>query len=354
MTIEMKKILEELIEKKDLDKKSAENAMELIMSGNSTPAQIGAFLVALRSKGESFQEIAALARIMRKYCKQITPKIPKNEVLLDTCGTGGDKLNTFNISTIAALILAGAGIHVAKHGNRSVSSMCGSADLLEGLGVNITASPEVVQKCIEESGMGFMFAPVFHPAMKYAIGPRKELQIRTVFNILGPLTNPASAHTQILGIFSPDLTEKMAQTLKLLDVKRALTFHGMPGLDEISNLGKTIVSELNDGEIKNYQLDVPDFDVTKASIKDIEGGDLDANLKITIDILNGQQSPKADIVCINVAAGLYVTGKANNYKEGMTIAREIIEKGNPLKKLKKLIEVSGGSLEKLKILEEKY
>ncbi|NHI93469.1 MAG: anthranilate phosphoribosyltransferase [Candidatus Lokiarchaeota archaeon] len=350
----MKKILEKLIIKKDLDEKSAENAMELIMSGNASPAQIGAFLVALRSKGESFKEIAALARIMRKYGNQISPKIPKNAILLDTCGTGGDEYNTFNISTIAALILASANIYIAKHGNRSVSSLCGSADLLEGLGVNIAASPEVVQKCIEDAGIGFMFAPVFHPAMKHAIGPRKELGIRTVFNILGPLTNPASAHSQILGIFSPDLTEKMAQTLKLLKVERALTFHGLPGLDEVSNIGKTIVSELNNGEIKNYELNVDNFDVLKASITDIKGGDLETNLKITLEILRGNQSPKADIVRMNVAAGLYVTEKASNFKEGMTIAQDTIESKKPIEKLVKLIKVSGGNLEKFKELEEKY
>ena len=351
MTLEMKNILEILLAKKNLDMESAEKVMELIMSGQITQAQIGAFLVALRTKGETFQEIAAFARIMRKFCNQITPNIPKDQFLIDTCGTGGDKANTFNVSTIAALIIAGADVYVAKHGNRSVSSSCGSADLLEGFGVNISASPEIVKKCIEEAGIGFMFAPVFHPAMKHAIGPRRELGIRTVFNILGPLTNPASAHGQILGVFSPELTEKMAQTLNMLKVKKALTFHGMPGLDEISSIGKTIISELNDGKIKNYELDVSDFGIKKATLKDIDGGTLEDNLKIALNVLNGESSPKSDIVLMNSGAGLYIAGKANTMKEGIALSKEVIEKGKPLEKLKQLINVSGGDLEKFKALE---
>ncbi len=354
MTLEMKNILELLISKKNLDVESAERVMEIIMSGNATQAQIGAFLVALRTKGESFEEIAAFARIMRNFCNQISPKIPKDQFLIDTCGTGGDKANTFNVSTIAALIIAGAGVYVAKHGNRSVSSSCGSADLLEGLGVNITASPEIVKKCIEEAGIGFMFAPVFHPAMKHAIGPRRELGIRTIFNILGPLTNPASAHGQILGVFSPELTEKMAQTLNLLNVKKAMTFHGMPGLDEISSVGKTIISELNNGNIKNYELDVSDFGIKKSTLDDIKGGTLEDNLKITLNILKGESSPKTDIVLMNSAAGLYIAGKVSSLEEGISLSKEIIEKEKPLEKLKDLVNVSGGDLDKLKTLEEKY
>ena len=352
MTLELKNILEKLLSKKNLDMESAEKVMELIMSGNATQAQVGALLVALRSKGESFEEVAAFAKIMRKFCNQISPSIPRDKFLIDTCGTGGDKANTFNISTIAALIIAGAEVHVAKHGNRSVSSSCGSADLLEGLGVNITASPEIVKKCIEEAGIGFMFAPVFHPAMKHAIGPRRELGIRTVFNILGPLTNPASAQGQILGVFSPDLTEKMAQTLNLLKVEKALVFHGMPGLDEISSVGKTIVSELKDGKIKNYELNVSDFGVKEANINDLAGGTLEDNLKIAINILKGEDSPKSDIVVMNSAAGLYVAGKVSDLKEGISLSKQVIEKGKPLERLRQLVKVSGGDPDKLKSLEE--
>ncbi|MHA1785605.1 MAG: anthranilate phosphoribosyltransferase [Candidatus Helarchaeota archaeon] len=354
MSLEMKNILNLIITDKDLDENTAEQAMELIMSGDATLAQIGAFLVAMRKKGENFKEIAAFARVMRKFCNKITPNIPKNAFLIDTCGTGGDVLNTFNISTSAAFILASADLYVAKHGNRSVSSSCGSADLLEGLGVNINASPEIVKKCIEEAGIGFMFAPIFHPAMKHAIGPRKEIGIRTVFNILGPLTNPASAQGQILGVFSSDLTEKMARTLQVLGVQSALTFHGIAGIDEISNLGKTVFTEIKNNEITNFELDVTDFGIKKAELHDIAGGSVQENIKTALNILNGEKSAKRDIVLMNSAAGLYIANKVQDFKEGIRMSEEIIEKRTPISKLKRLIEISGGDLEKFKVLEEKY
>ncbi|MHA1269456.1 MAG: anthranilate phosphoribosyltransferase [Candidatus Helarchaeota archaeon] len=347
----MKGILNLLVEKKDLEVKIAEKAMELIMSGKSTSTQIGAFLTALRMKGERPEEIAACAKIMRQFCVKITPKI-SNQILVDTCGTGGDKIKTFNISTISALILAGGDILVAKHGNRSITSTCGSADLLEGFGVKIDATPETVEKCIKNVGIGFMFAPIFHPAMKYAMTPRKELGIRTIFNILGPLTNPANAQAQILGVFSPDLTEKMTKVLKILGLQRALTFHGMPGLDEISNIGNTKISELKDGEIINYQINVKDFGLKKASIEDIKGGNLKDNLKIALNILKGEKSPRTDIVLMNASAGLYIANKIDNLKDGIEVSQEIIDSRKPIEKLKKLIEVSGGNIEKFKILEE--
>ncbi|TFF85603.1 MAG: anthranilate phosphoribosyltransferase [Promethearchaeota archaeon] len=348
----MKNILNNLVSQKNLDGKLAEKAMKLIMSGNSTSAQIGSFLTALRMKGEKPEEIAALAKIMREFCNKISPKISNNELLIDTCGTGGDKLKTFNVSTISALILAGADIPVAKHGNRSITSSCGSADLLEGFGVKIDAEPEIVKNCIEKAGIGFMFAPIFHPAMKHVMPARRELGIRTVFNILGPLTNPANAQAQILGIFSPDLTEKLARVLKILGIQKALTFHGMHGLDEISNLGNTKISELKDGEIINYQLNVKDFGLNKALVKDIEGGNLLDNIKIVMDIFSGNNSPKMDIVLMNCAAGLYVADKVDNFKDGIEFAREIIKSGAPIKKLRDLVELSGGDLEKYKSLEE--
>ncbi|TFF88814.1 MAG: anthranilate phosphoribosyltransferase [Promethearchaeota archaeon] len=348
----MKNILNRLVSYKNLDVKSTEKAMELIMSGNSTLAQIGSFLTALRMKGEKPEEIAALAKIMRSFCEKIDPRISNNQILLDTCGTGGDKLKTFNISTISALILAAADIPIAKHGNRSITSKCGSADFLEGLGVKIDAKPEIVQNCIEKAGIGFMFAPVFHPAMKHVMPARKQLGIRTVFNILGPLTNPANAQAQILGIFSPDLTEKIAEVLKILGVKRALTFHGMHGLDEISNLGNTKISELKDSEIINYQLNVKDFGLEKGSINDIIGGNVQDNIKIAMDILNGKKSPKLDIVLMNCAAGLYVTNKIDKLEEGIELSRDIIQSGKPIKKIKELITFSGGSLEVFEDFEE--
>ena len=348
----MKDILKQIVEGKDLEQATAEQAMRIIMTGQATSAQIGGFLTALRMKGEKSQEIAALARIMRSYCMKITPKIDSNAVLVDTCGTGGDLIKTFNVSTISALVLAGAGISVAKHGNRSVTSTCGSADILEGFGVNIGASPKIVQKCIEKVGIGFMFAPVFHPAMKHVMPSRKEMGIRTVFNILGPLTNPASASAQILGLFNPSLTEKMAETLRHLGVERALTFYGEPGLDEISNIGPTIISELKNGEITNYRLKVKDFGIQPAIVDDIRGSLVEKNLKIAMDIFNGEKSPKTDIVLMNCAAGLYVADKTETLKDGIEQSRDIINTGKPVQKLKALIKTSGGNLTNFEKLEK--
>ncbi|NVM03521.1 MAG: anthranilate phosphoribosyltransferase [Candidatus Helarchaeota archaeon] len=344
MVTDMKFILNQLIDGKDLETNLAEQAMELIMSGNATQAQIGAFLVLLRQKGENFEEIAAFAKIMRQHCSRINPKYDK--VLVDTCGTGGDKIKTFNISTLAAFIVAGSGIKVAKHGNRSVTSKCGSADLLEGFGVNINADPKIVEKCIE-NGIGFMFAPKFHPAMKYAIGPRREIGLRTVFNILGPLTNPANANSQLLGVFDPNITEKMANALKSLGTNSAYIVHGDPGLDEISTLGKTKISELNNDIVKTYFISPKDFSIPMAKPKDIQGGLLDENLEIAIKILNGESSKKTDIVLLNSAVGIVVGQKAGTINEGLEVAKESVSSGNAYKKLKELIKNSGGSLEKM-------
>ncbi len=351
MTSDMKFILNLLANGKDLETDLAEQAMELIMSGKATPAQIGAFLVLLRQKGENFSEIAAFAKIMRKFCSKINPKYDK--VLVDTCGTGGDEIKTFNISTIAAFIVAGAGINIAKHGNRSVTSKCGSADLLEGFGVNINAEPKIVEKCIE-NGIGFMFAPIFHPAMKYAIGPRREIGLRTVFNILGPLTNPANANSQLLGVFDPNITEKMANALKTLGTDTAYIVHGEPGLDEISTLGKTKISELNNNKVNTFYISPKDFSIPKAEPKDIQGGLLDENLKIAIKILSGDSSKKTDIVLLNSAAGIVVGQKAKTINEGLDVAKESISSGNAYKKLKELIKNSGGSLEKIEKMEEQF
>ncbi|MFX0139873.1 MAG: anthranilate phosphoribosyltransferase [Candidatus Hodarchaeota archaeon] len=351
MVTDMKFILNRLIDGKDLEPDLAEQAMELIMSGNATPAQIGAFLVLLRQKGENFEEIAAFAKIMRQHCSRINPKYDK--VLVDTCGTGGDKVKTFNISTLAAFIVAGSDINVAKHGNRSVTSKCGSADLLEGFGVNINADPKIVEKCIE-NGIGFMFAPKFHPAMKYAIGPRKEIGLRTVFNILGPLTNPANANSQLLGVFDPNITEKMANALKSLGTNFAYIVHGDPGLDEISTLGKTKISELNNDIVKTYFISPKDFSIPMAKPEDIQGGLLDENLEIAIKILNGESSKKTDIVLLNSAVGIVLGQKAGTINEGLEVAKESVSSGNAYKKLKELIKNSGGSLEKIEKMEEQF
>ena len=351
MVSDMKFILNQLIEGKDLEKEQAEKAMEYIMSGDATPAQIGAFLVALRLKGENFAEIAAFASIMKKFCNKINPKY--YTALVDTCGTGGDEIKTFNISTIAAFVVAGTGVQVAKHGNRSVTSKCGSADLLEGFGVNISAEPKVVEKCIEK-GIGFMFAPVFHPAMKYAIGPRREIGLRTVFNILGPLTNPANANSQLLGVFDPNMTEKMANALNSLEINSAFVVHGEPGIDEISTVGKTKISELKNGEVKTYSIKPSDFSIPNAQLKDIEGGLLGENLKIAIKVLNGLDSKKSEIVRLNSAVGIVLGKKADTIKEGLEVAKESIDSGSAYKKLKELIKISGGDNTKINLLEDKF
>lgn len=335
----MQKLINKLVEGEDLSKGEAEDAMHTIMSGSATGAQIGAFLTSLRLKGETIEEVSACAEVMREFADTIHPKV--EGVLVDTCGTGGDKVKTFNISTIAAFVVAGADIAIAKHGNRSVTSKAGSADVMETLGVKIDLPPKDVEKCIEDIGIGFMFAPVFHKAMKHAIGPRKEIGIRTIFNILGPLTNPANAKAQVLGVFDASLTEKMAKVLKNLGVERALVVHGLEGLDEISTLGRTQISELKDGMVETYEIEPADFGLERASITDIAGGDAGVNAKIAIDLLKkGKKGARRDIVILNAAAGIYVGGKAASIKEGIEIAEEAIDSGKAAKKLEMLIGYS--------------
>jgi len=334
----MKEFIGKLVEGNDLTSSEAGEAMKLIMSGAATGAQIGGFLTALRMKGESIEEIAACAKTMRSFASRINPKV--NGTLVDTCGTGGDKIKTFNISTIAAFVVAGAGIYVAKHGNRSVTSKAGSADVLEALGVKIDLPPKEVEKCIEKIGIGFMFAPLFHPAMKHAIGPRKEIGIRTVFNILGPLTNPANAKAQLLGVYDAALTEKMAGVLGNLGVERAVVVHGLDGLDELSTIGATQISELRNSKIKTYKAKPEGFGFRRASIRDIAGGDLKYNAKVVTDVLKGEKGPKRDIVVLNAAAGIYVGGRADSIKEGISIAEESLDSGAAYEKLVALIKES--------------
>jgi anthranilate phosphoribosyltransferase len=342
----MKELIAKVVEGMDLTREEAEAAMKKIMTGSATEAQIGAFLTALRMKGETMDEIAACAGVMRDFAERINPRVRGK--LVDTCGTGGDKVKTFNISTIAAFVAAGAGVPIAKHGNRSVTSKAGSADLLEALGVKIDCQPDVVKRCIEKAGIGFMFAPVFHKAMKYAIKPRKEIGIRTVFNVLGPLTNPANAHAQLLGVFDASLTPKIAGALRNLGVERALVVHGLDGLDEISTLGGTQISELLDGEIRTYRIKPEEFGLRRASITDLAGGDADYNAKLTISLLkNGENGPKMDVVKLNAGAAIYVGGKADSIMEGMKLAEESIDSGKAYLKLAMLVKESGGDLEKL-------
>ena len=326
--------LKKVIEFKDLDKEEAEAVMKEIMSGNAKPTQIAAILTALRMKGETIEEITAFAKIMREFSLKINPDVPK---LLDTCGTGGDNLNTFNISTATAFVVS-VYVPVAKHGNKAVSSKSGSADVLEALGVNLNVPIERVKESIEKIGIGFLFAPNFHPAMKYATPVRRELGIRTVFNVLGPLTNPANANYQLMGVYDETLTEKLANVLKNLGLKGALVVHGS-GMDEITTIGKTKISELRNGEVKSYYIEPEDFGIKRAKLEDIKGGDAEENAKIIRNIFEGDEvGAKRDIVVLNAAYALYIAEEAKDVEEGIKLAEKSIDSGMALKKLEDLIE----------------
>ncbi len=332
----IKEAISILIEKIDLSEKEMSDTMREIMEGKVTDAQIGAFLTALRLKGETIAEITGAAKVMRE--KALSIKSPAGTV--DTCGTGGDMAHTFNISTTSALVVAGAGIPVAKHGNRSVSSKSGSADVLQALGVNIELSPEKVEKSLMEVGFGFLFAPLFHGAMKYALGPRREIGIRTVFNILGPLTNPAGAKYQVLGVYSSDLTETMAKVLGNLGCIHAFIVHGEDGLDEITITGRTRVSELKGGRVENYFIEPADFGIKAGRIDDLLGGESKENAEITINILKGEKGPKRDIVLLNASAAIVASGKAKDLKEGVAVAERSIDSGSALRKLEEIKEAT--------------
>lgn len=347
--------IQKLVEGADINFDESQNVLREIMAGEATNAQIAAFLTALRMKGETVEELTAFARVMRENCTQIHPKM--NGRLLDTCGTGGDKIKTFNISTAAAFVIAGAGATIAKHGNRSVTSKSGSADVLEQLGVNLNVTPEKVEKTIEQIGIGFMFAPIFHPAMKHSIAPRKEVGIRTAFNILGPLTNPASANAQLLGVYDPKLTERLAHVLKKLGCEEAMVVHGKEGLDEISTIGRTVISHLKMGEIVTTETKPADFGIKQASIEALKGSTPQENAEILFKILYvtlAENDAKTDIVLVNAAAGLILAGKAQNFSEGMELARASIRNRTAYAKLKTLVQVSGGDLSKLERMEHKY
>ncbi|MCK8815755.1 anthranilate phosphoribosyltransferase [Natroniella sulfidigena] len=333
----MRRVIEKVVSGEDLSVAESKEAMNLIMSGEATPAQIGGLITALRTKGETIEEITGAAEVMRAKAEPITTN---QELVVDVCGTGGDDLNTFNISTTVAFVVAGAGVAMAKHGNRSVSSKSGSADLLEELGVNLDLTPEQVGQCIDEIGIGFLYAPTFHGAMKHAIGPRRELGVRTIFNMLGPLTNPAGADIQLLGVYDPELTEPIAHVLKNLGVESAFVVHGMVGLDELSTVGETKVSQLDAGEIRNYYLKPEDLGLERVAIDDLTGGDPEENAQITLDILNGKADKKQEIVLLNAAAALTAAGRVADLKEGIELARQVIEEGLALEKLKQLIEIS--------------
>jgi anthranilate phosphoribosyltransferase len=327
--------LEKIINNKNLSEKEASEIFGKIMSGKLTNAQIAGLIIALRVKGESINEIIGFVKEMRQRMGKI--KVD-DENLVDTCGTGGDGKNTFNISTVSAFVAAGAGCRIAKHGNRAISSKSGSADLLESLGVKINLSPQKVKESIEKVGIGFLFAPLFHKAMKYAAPARKEIGIKTVFNILGPLTNPAGAKKQLIGVFNEKLTEPLAHVLKNLGTKRCMLVHGEDGLDEITITGKTKITEIYENSIKTYYIKPEDFNFKRGNLKDLIYKSNEENREITISILKGEKSSKRDIVLLNAGATIYLSGIAESLKKGIEAAKESIDSGKAFKKLNHLIE----------------
>lgn len=334
----MKELLEKLLEGRDLTRAETIDAFDRIMNGKALPTQIAAFLTALRSKGEVVEEITGAAQSMRLHAVYIDPG---GRPVIDTCGTGGDASGTFNISTAAAIVAAGAGVFVAKHGNRAVTSGCGSADVLQELGVNIDVAPEIVEECLHEIGLGFLFAPKLHPAMKYAAPVRRDLGIRTLFNILGPLTNPAGARRQLIGVFAPQLTEALALVLCELGGQRALVVHGHDGLDEISNVAPTRVSDLCEGHVRTYEFDPQPYLESHPCAEALKGGDPVRNAAIIASILGKQKGPCRDIVCLNAAAAIMVSGAAADFGEGIRMARESLDSGAAADKLQALIERTG-------------
>lgn len=329
-----KEHLKKIINRQNLNENEMSDMMMEIFSGNITDAQIGAMMGALSTKGETYEELAGAATAMRRKAVRIETSAT---TIVDTCGTGGDGAKTFNISTTTAFVVAGCGITVAKHGNRSVSSQCGSADLLEALGLKLDIKPELVEEAITEIGIGFLFAPMYHSAMRYAANARKQIGLRSIFNMLGPLTNPASANCQLLGVYAPQLTEMFANALKMLGAKRAFVVCGHDGLDEISVCAPTRISELKDGRILTYDITPEQFFGRVSDAKDLLGGAPDGNARITKNILSGEKGPKRDIVLLNAAAALVAAGKSPDLKDGIPAAEESIDSGKAMAKLNALI-----------------
>jgi anthranilate phosphoribosyltransferase len=334
----LKRFIAKVAEGQDLSEEEASQVMTHIMEGEGLPTQIASLLTALRMKGETSQEVTGFARAMRAKALRIRAK--DGECVVDTCGTGGDGSGTFNISTAVAFVAAGGGLTVAKHGNRSVSSQSGSADVLEALGVNIALPPAKAEASLQENGLAFLFAPSFHPAMKHALGPRREIGIRTAFNLLGPLTNPAGATIHLLGLYREDLTEMVAEVLKNLGSKAAFVVHGADHSDEISITGKTTVCQLRDGTIANYQVEPEEVGLKRASLEAIQGGTPEKNAQILRRIFRGEAGPTRDVVLLNGAAVFMVAGKVSSLREGIQMARESIDSGQAMKKLEALIQFS--------------
>lgn len=331
----IKDAIDKVVSGIDLSEAEMIGTMNEIMGGDATPAQVGSFITALRMKGETVDEITGAVRVMREKAVHIKTR---SRVIVDTCGTGGDGTHTFNISTVAAFVVAGAGLTVAKHGNRSVSSKSGSADVLKRLGINIEVGVERVEKCLDEIGIGFLFAPMLHNAMKYAIAPRREIGIRTIFNILGPLTNPAGATSQVIGVYDRKLVEPLAEVLHNLGSKHVFVVHGNDGLDEITLTDKTVIAELRDGRIEGYEISPEDVGLNRCRIEDLKGNDPEENARITEEILEGKGGAKGDIVLLNASAAIVAGGKANTLKEGLVTAAESIDSGTALEKLRLLRE----------------
>jgi anthranilate phosphoribosyltransferase len=336
----IREAIENVVNRNHLSEAQTINVMNQIMTGEATPLQVASFLTALRMKGETVEEITGAARVMREKAHRVNVG---SDTVLDTCGTGGDQKGTFNISTTTALVVAGAGVNVAKHGNRSVSSQSGSADVLAALGVKVDASKERVEACIEKIGIGFLFAPLLHEAMKYAVQPRRDIGIRTIFNLLGPLTNPAMAKFQLIGLYSGELVVVIAQVLKNLGSSRAMVVHGLEGLDEISLCGPTKVAELRNGEVKEYIIEPEMVGLKRCRLDDLHGGSANESAMIVRSVLRGDTGPARDVVLLNSGAALYVSGKAASIADGMRLAAQSIDSGRARQKLDQLAQMTNAA-----------
>lgn len=338
--MEIRQAIDKLVNRVDLSEAEAIDVMNQIMTGEATPLQVAAVLTALRMKGETVDEITGAARVMREKAHRVNVR---TKTVLDTCGTGGDQKGTFNISTTAAFVLAGAGVNVAKHGNRSVSSQSGSADVLGALGVKVDAPRERVEQCIAKIGIGFLFAPLLHEAMKYAVQPRRDIGIRTIFNILGPLTNPAMATHQLIGIYSGELVAVIAHVLKNLGSVRAMIVHGLEGLDEISLCGPTKVAELRDGQVKEYAIEPEQFGFKRCRLEELHGGNAAQSAIIVRGVLDGKKGPARDVVLLNSGAALYVSGSAATIDDGIRLAAESIDSTKARQKLEQLVAMTNAA-----------
>lgn len=342
----VKEAISKVVEGEVLSREEAAAAMDTIMSGEATGSQIGALLTALRMRGETEEEIAGFAEVMRRHALRVP--LASSEPVIDTCGTGGDASRTFNISTVTAFVVAGAGVRVAKHGNRAMTSRCGSADVLEGLGVRIELSPEAVGRCIDEVGIGFMYAPLFHPAMRFAGPTRREIGIRTVFNILGPLTNPAGARHQIIGVSNPQVALKMARVLGLLGTQHALVVHALDGLDELSISGPSAVNDVRVNgsiDLRSYEIDAVDFGLTRAPLDAVRGGTVEDNVALIRGILAGEDGAPRAITLLNAAAALYAADRVDSIQAGVAVAAESIDSGAAAAKLDALVALSNRLVE---------